>query len=527
MNTLVFHILFGLFVERKFELQMIVYKNPLSPKSNDRWLKNLTFCLENDGESQRKQAELLSKINFHHFFSDNLNHVKENLRLTEEVLKTGYSITSLPNFLIPQTIDLACKYPQETFFCESALNFIYYLCLLNEDFYINYLNDNIINFLISVAQNDESENNVHKSLLILSELISYKKHEVSSKVDGMRLLQVATQILDKCQNNIYKANEKIIEATFLLITNCLISFDYSFDTLNLIGKNIVQSSYPNEKDPNRIWQTSAIFSISHISFWRSEDYFLDYFSSRDTLENLINAISPEFEKLSSYIFCALDNIAFKKDVFALNLITHNPSIFNFYPPENWSVKSKASYYRPLITAIRRTSECRELNQGGELLYYALSTLQEVSQMVIPKIIDVIENQPFKIKKAAIVLLCQLINLNDSKILHTIVVGHINIIDEIIQLLDFKNPKVIYSLIKSIRTLCGFGDNVAMNTGLPNPFLQFILNDEVKSILDKIAETYNDIHEITTSISRFYGEIETYIEHQDIDMPNDEEFEIFI
>lgn len=547
---------------------MEIYKAPLSPTINESLIKIIqdgTFY-ENDDENRDK---LLSSIDFNLIKKSNeeidLISSKKMFSDLLTLLNSGKALTDFPDFLIPRILDLSSFYPSDNDLKTFTVNFIFFLSQLDDEICFNYVQEMIINFLIETIDSLLNLEDVRIALLCLTNFVM--KEKTKNNLDGSIIFHKSIQLQNHFRQN-YDFNdqlkyEKLIFTLFDLIASCIISYKLSEDEIESVIQlfiDFLNSNKENENETenkvNRIFQISSMQAISKTVFWKSKkkfllelskeseeseeesdesDFYVSHFINQEILNLLIGLIKSDFkfelEALSMHAFCILENLSFIDFEFSLSYIGHFSSLLFFKPPDEWKLNSKTYFCRSLVTSIGKTNKCRELNKGGKLLDNAMSNLRESAQFVVPLMMSYIENQGYKLRKVATMVLCQLITLYDPLILNVVMQGHKNIIEDFIFFLDDNvKPNFAYPLIKSMKVLSLYGDKISENSPQPNPFFGLILDLNIESVLDNCIENYADSKKIILSIEDFkVNIIEKLKDCHDIDKFNrklEEEEEIF-
>lgn len=518
---------------------MSLYKSPLSPILNDTRYQAVLDIETHICDDQNKY-QLLSSINFNELTKSNedinLELAKQILSNIITLLNSNISITDIPNFLISRIVDLSSFFAFDQDIINLSVRIIYFLCSLDDNICFNYVDETVIDFLFKVIDFFLNLNSIMLSFYCLSEFTNNKKTETRNKLNGLSILQKTLQFVDSFQNYAYCdqfKNKDIISFSFDVILNCLISYNFDLeiveDFIHQLNRYLYLFSQNNEsneveKKVHRLWQISSIQTISAVVSCRPA--YKGYFISDEMIDLLIKLILSDFdfelEELSTHIFCTIDNLSFKNDVFSFNLICHDPYLLSFQPPDHWGIKAKSYFCRAIITPIGNISICKRLNLYKEYLPKAVEILEKSAQFLIPLMTQYIETADFKLRKVASIVLCQFINLNDSKILPLATLGYEEIIESLIFLLeDNINSNFVIFLIKSLRTLCHYGEMISYENSKPNPFLDLVLNLNILDTLSNIETTYYDSPEVMRNINSFRNEIDNYKYFREIDQDQEQ------
>ena len=311
-----------------FECSMIVYKHPITPNHE----QNIIFKFSNDYVSDENKNEILKSINVEMIFSDDLEIAKHTIELAYNALKYGVDVFSFPMNFINHVINIAKENSNDIELVQISIDFIYCLCSSNhlsdklqdnED--VRCFFENILSVLIDVIQKKIAFYIFHHSILSLNLLIKCNKPDFLFQIiqqHSYNILVSALNTLDYFQKSKYDDISnfcQIISDLFYLISTCLTVFNYPENLIDYFQNKICMLTSESDDDPNHIWQISSIRTISILVFWRSEDSFLDVFSSDFVLNNLIKSFSYLNEELASTILCALDNMVRKIHSFVLRL----------------------------------------------------------------------------------------------------------------------------------------------------------------------------------------------------------------
>ena len=519
-----------------FECSMIVYKHPITPNHE----QNIIFKFSNDYVSDENKNEILKSINVEMIFSDDLEIAKHTIELAYNALKYGVDVFSFPMNFINHVINIAKENSNDIELVQISIDFIYCLCSSNhlsdklqdnED--VRCFFENILSVLIDVIQKKIAFYIFHHSILSLNLLIKCNKPDFLFQIiqqHSYNILVSALNTLDYFQKSKYDDISnfcQIISDLFYLISTCLTVFNYPENLIDYFQNKICMLTSESDDDPNHIWQISSIRTISILVFWRSEDSFLDVFSSDFVLNNLIKSFSYLNEELASTILCALDNMVRKIHSFVLRLLNHEKCIIAVFPFDTTSTQIKVYYCRLLISVIRRICEYREFNQKNEMLEGAINTIQNIAQTLIPLMTHYIENESFKLRKAATVVLAHLININNSTIMLILLTGNLHLIEELILFMDYSKVNLTYYLIKALRTLCLYGDKISTTNSTPNPFLSIFLENNIIQKLESLLEEYKECEPVSLQIKNFIDEIYRYQQFQEIDEDNNYELDLYI
>lgn len=561
---------------------MEIYKSPLSPSSNES-LRNIIQNNDSDENYAERISQILTSIDF-----DLLTKSNEEIDLLSSkkmfsnlltLLNSGMVLTDFPDILIPRILDLSSFYSDDHELTSFSINFIFYLSQIDDEITCTYVNEIIIDFLLSAIDPLLNIDNVYIAILCLTNFTSIEKPNTSIKLSGLVIFQKVMEFLTLFNNN-FDFNDKyeyrnLILSALDLVSNVIISYilpeveieNVVIFLIQLLNP-IKQSGNEIEDKVNRIWQISAAKAISKTiyrklqsNFYTEEEdlpekykedeqfddekeddpqslskmnksnrnlllskqanFYLSHFIKPEVLDLLINLVKSDFEfeleTLSIYIFSILENLSFADSEFSFQFLAHFSSLLFFKPPEEWGLKAKKNFCRTIITSIESMRKYRELNKGGELLVQSMDNLRNSVQDIVVLMMNYIDKEGYKLRKVATMVLCQFISLNDSVILNTIMQGYDNIVEDFVFFLDDDaKPNYAYPLIKSLKILCLFGDNNSEYSSSPNLFLGLIMNLDIEEVLDRCETKYAESRKLIMLINNFKILLEKLKECQDID-----------
>ena len=132
---------------------------------------------------------------------------------------------------------------------------------------------------------------------------------------------------------------QIISDLFYLISTCLTVFNYPENLIDYFQNKICMLTSESDDDSNHIWQISSIRTISILVFWRSEDSFLDVFSSDFVLNNLIKSFSSSLSSSREASLRLSMNLLYDCIVALIPLIILNLSFdIAFMSASSWDLR---------------------------------------------------------------------------------------------------------------------------------------------------------------------------------------------
>jgi hypothetical protein len=445
---------------------------------------------------------LLDDFHWNDLTSTDLSISRRCLADITAILAEGFSVTQLPPFVIPRSLEIASLATATVYEVVLTLKIISHVSCLPDELAHRFLSSSVSRFLVDCASECSDPVVLSLSVAFLADLTVSTKPVTAGMIFELPVVDVAMRVIAEAKG---QRLTEVIGPGLALLANWLVLGDIedssAREIVGILGE-FCDRAFPDLA----VCSVHAFASAVHASPSRLLPLIDDVWP-----HILLQLLDCRQETLCGHVFAALDNLAFC-DV-RLAILTIAGGFFGFELPREWSVATFGIYCRVVWTLARRLGEHRSVGRDhvGE---ECIRAVRERAPALVPVLVGALDEGPCQVREAAASALCAIINLNDSELLHVAMQGNLAVVGNCAEMLLIRNPGLASSILCALVKLCEFGDRIAFVE--ENPFLAAAREADIDNVMEEVAEMYEGEEALLGQIARLAQEMHRSRSHEEVD-----------